>query len=149
MRRTTRIRRSSSSGSSEPWHSRVTATATLLEAGELPALGDPGVGPGNAAAWMFYRAALGAIQRLQGFFDDRVALGEVKPVDGRRSSASRPPRRGRVTLVDDHDLAWQRFCRRRAEYEPLIDALARLVDAPAGLWPAHEHAEAVASPSGG
>ena len=111
--------------SSEPWHSWVTATATLLEAANFRLSSIQASGAGNAAAWMFYRAALGAIQRLRGFFDYRV------------------------TLVDDHDLAWQRFCRRRAEYEPIIDALARLVDAPAGLWPAHEHVEAVASPSGG
>ena len=37
--------------------------------------------------------------------------------------------------MDDRDVAWERFCRRRTEYEPVLDALARLVDAPAGLWP--------------
>ena len=41
-----------------------------------------------------------------------------------------------VKLVDDRKVAWERFCRRRAEYEPVLDALARLVEAPAGLWPA-------------
>jgi hypothetical protein len=51
-----------------------------------------------------------------------------------------------VAIVDDHDLAWERFCRRRADYEPVVDALARLVDAPAGLWPSHEHVEKAASP---
>jgi hypothetical protein len=50
-----------------------------------------------------------------------------------------------VPIVDDHGLAWERFCRRRADYEPIVDALARLVDAPAGLWPSHEHVEKVAS----
>ena len=136
--------------SSEPWHSWVTATAALLEAANFRLSAIQASGAGNAAAWMFYRAALGAIQRLRGFFDYRVAVGEVKPVD--RTAFERVLAHLEVVgvvLVDDHDLAWQRFCHRRAEYEPLIDALARLVDAPAGLWPAHESAEAVASPSGG
>lgn len=135
--------------SSEPWHSWVTATATLLEAANFRLSAIQASGAGNAAAWIFYRAAVGAVQRLRGFFDYRVALGEVKPVDRDAFEGVLVHLEGvGVTLVDDHDLAWQRFCRRRAEYEPLIDALARLVDAPAGLWPAHEHVEAVASPSG-
>jgi hypothetical protein len=136
--------------SSEPWHSWVTATATLLEAANFRLSAIQASGAGNASAFMFYRAALGAIQRLRGFFDYRVTLGEVKPVPREKFEHVLVHLEGvGVTLVDDHDLAWQRFCRRRAEYEPIIDALARLVDAPAGLWPAHEHVEAVASPSGG
>jgi hypothetical protein len=135
--------------SSEPWHSWVTATAALLEAANFRLSSIQASGAGNAAAWMFYRAALGAIQRLRGFFDYRVTLGEVRPVPREKFEQVLAHLDGvGVTLVDDHDLAWQRFCRRRAEYEPIIDALARLVDAPAGLWPAHEHVEAVASPSG-
>jgi hypothetical protein len=135
--------------SSEPWHSWVTATAALLEAANFRLSSIQASGPGNAAAWMFYRAALGAIERLRGFFDYRVTLGEVRPVPREKFEHVLVHLDGvGVTLVDDHDLAWQRFCRRRAEYEPIIDALARLVDAPAGLWPAHEHVEAVASPSG-
>lgn len=132
--------------SSEPWHSWVTATATLLEAANFRLSAIQASGAGNAAAWMFYRAALGAIQRLRGFFDYRVATGEVKPVD--RDAFERVLvhlEEIGVAVVDDHQLAWERFCRRRADYEPLIDALARLVDAPAGLWPAHDHVEAVTS----
>jgi len=135
--------------SSEPWHSWVTATATLLEAANFRLSSIQASGAGNAAAWMFYRAGLGAIERLRGFFDYRVTLGEVKPVPREKFEHVLVHLEGvGVTIVDDHDLAWQRFCRRRAEYEPIIDALARLVDAPAGLWPAHDHVEAVASPSG-
>ena len=42
--------------SSEPWHSWVTATATLLEAANFRLSAIQASGAGNAAAWMFYRA---------------------------------------------------------------------------------------------
>src|SRR5206468_3245396 len=135
--------------SSEPWHSWVTATATLLEAANFRLSAIQASGPGNAAAWMFYRAGLGAVQRLRGFFDYRVADREVEPVDRAAFEGVLVHLEEiGVPLVDDHEVAWKRFCSRRADYEPLVDALARLVDAPAGLWPAHDHVEAVASPSG-
>ena len=122
--------------SSEPQHSWVTATATLLEAANfrLSAIDAPGAG--NAAAWMFYRAGLGAVGRLRGFYAYRVSDREVEPVD--RGEFDRVLSRFEevgVPVVEGRDVAWERFCRRRAEYEPVLDALARLVDAPAGLWP--------------
>ena len=122
--------------SSEAQHSWVTATATLLEAANfrLSAIDAPGAG--NAAAWMFYRAGLGAVQRLRGFFTYRVADREIEPVDrGEFERVLIRFKENGVQVVDDHELAWERFCRRRADYEPVLDALARLVDAPAGLWP--------------
>jgi hypothetical protein len=132
--------------SSEPWHSWVTATATLLEAANFRLSSIQASGPGNAAAWMFYRAALGAVGRLRAFFVSRVADRAVEPVDREAFEGVLVHLQEiGVPVVDDHDLAWQRFCRRRAEYEPVLDALARLVDAPAGLWPAQEQVEAVAS----
>src|SRR5579862_3829101 len=133
--------------SSEPWHSWVTAIATLLEAANFRLSAVQASGAGNAAAWMFYRAGLGAIGRLRAFFVGRVADRDVEPVD--REAFERVlvhlDEVG-VPIVDDHDLAWERFCARRADYEPIVDALARLVDAPAGLWPAHEHVDKIASP---
>jgi hypothetical protein len=132
--------------SSEPWHSWVTATATLLEAANFRLSAIQASGPGNASAWMFYRAALGAVGRLRSFFDYRIANREVEPVEWTAfERVLLHLEEIGVPLVDDHELAWQRFCKRRADYEPVVDALARLVDAPAGLWPAHEHVEAVAS----
>jgi hypothetical protein len=122
--------------SSEPQHSWVTATATLLEAANFRLSAIDASGAGNAAAWMFYRAGLGAVGRLRGFFAYRVADREVEPVD--RGEFERVLSRFEevgVPVVEDSQLAWERFCRRRAEYEPVLDALARLVDAPAGLWP--------------
>ena len=122
--------------SSEPSHSWVTATATLLEAANFRLSAIDATGPGNAAAWMFYRAGLGAVGRLRGFFAYRVADRDVQPVD--RAEFERVLvhfSEVGVNVVDDHELAWERFCRRRADYEPVLDALARLVDAPAGLWP--------------
>ncbi len=122
--------------SSEPWHSWVTAIATLLEAANFRLSAIQASGAGNAAAWMFYRAGLGAVQRLRGFFAYRVDDRAVEPVD--RTEFERVlvhfAEIG-VPVVDDHDMAWKRFCGRRAEYEPILDALARLVDAPGGLWP--------------
>ena len=123
--------------SSEPWHSWVTAIATLLEAANfrLSAIDAPGAG--NAAAWMFYRAGLGSVERLRGFYAYRVADREVEPVDrGEFERVLSHFAEVGVPVADDRELAWERFCRRRADYEPVLDALARLVDAPAGLWPA-------------
>jgi hypothetical protein len=131
--------------SSEPWHSWVTAVAALLEAANFRLSAIQASGAGNAAAWMFYRAALGAVSRLRAYFD-RVSDRIVEPVD--RAVFERVLLHLEeigVPVVDDHEVAWERFSRRRAEYEPVVDALARLVDAPAGLWPAHDHVEAVAS----
>ena len=122
--------------SSEPDHSWVSATATLLEAANFRLSAIDATGPGNAAAWMFYRAGLGAVQRLRAFFTYRVSDRDIEPVD--RAEFERVLvhfEEVGVSLVDDHELAWERFCRRRAEYEPVLDALARLVEAPAGLWP--------------
>jgi hypothetical protein len=131
--------------SSEPWHSWVTACAALLEAANFRLSSIQASGTGNAAAWMFYQAAIGALGRLRTYFG-RVDDRPVEAVD--RGSFERVllhlDEIG-VPVVDDHDLAWERFCRRRAVYEPVLDALARLVDAPAGLWPAHEHVDTVAS----
>lgn len=122
--------------SSEPRHSWVTATATLLEAANFRLSAIDASGAGNAAAWMFYRAGLGAVQRLRAFFDSRIADSEVEPVDrGEFERVLAHFAEVGVAVVDDHELAWERFCRRRADYEPVLDALARLVDAPAGLWP--------------
>lgn len=132
--------------SSEPWHSWVTATAALLEAANFRLSAIQASGPGNAAAWMFYRAASGSVGRLRAFFVGRVDDRPVEPVErGAFERVLHHLEEIGVPVVDDHELAWKRFCRRRAEYEPVLDALARLVDAPAGLWPAHDHVEAVAT----
>ena len=123
--------------SSEPWHSWVTAVATLLEAANFRLSAIQASGPGNAAAWMFYRAGMGAVARLRSFFGYRIADREVEPVD--RTAFERVLFHFEeigVPIVDDHDGAWERFSQRRADYEPVVDALARLVDAPAVLWPA-------------
>jgi hypothetical protein len=118
--------------SSEPDHSWVTATATLLEAANFRLSAIDAGGAGNAAAWMFYRAGLGAVQRLRAFFTYRVGDRDIAPVDRILAHFADVG----VNVVDDHELAWERFCRRRSEYEPVLDALGRLVDAPAGLFPA-------------
>ena len=123
--------------SSEPEHSWVTATATLLEAANFRLSAIDAKGAGNAAAWMFYRAGLGAVGRLRAFFSYRIDDQPIEPVD--RDEFERVLAHFAevgVSVVDDHEIAWERFCRRRADYEPVLDALARLVEAPAGLWPA-------------
>lgn len=132
--------------SSEPWHSWVTATAALLEAANFRLSSIQASGAGNASAWMFYRAALNSVGRLRAFFSYRIGDRPPEPVDRNEFEGvlSHFEEIG-VAIVDDHDVAWERFCRRRADYEPILDALARLVDAPAGLWPAHEHVDKVAS----
>jgi hypothetical protein len=123
--------------SSEPQHSWVTATATLLEAANFRLSAIDASGAGNAAAWMFYRAGLGAVQRLRAFFTYRIADREILPVDrGEFERVLAHFEEVGVPIIEDRGLAWERFCRRRADYEPVLDALARLVDAPEGLWPA-------------
>ncbi|HZE03787.1 MAG TPA: hypothetical protein VE127_01095, partial [Solirubrobacteraceae bacterium] len=89
--------------SSSPWHSWVTATAALLEAANFRLSAIQASGAGNAAAWMFYRAALGAVSRLRAYFD-RVGDRPVEPVD--RAVFERVllhlAEIG-VPIVDDHD----------------------------------------------
>ncbi len=124
--------------SSEPQHSWVTATATLLEAANFRLSSIDASGAGNAAAWMFYRAGSrsgAASPRRSSTY--RIADREIAPVDrGEFERVLAHFAEVGVNVVADRELAWERFCRRRAEYEPVLDALARLVDAPAGLWPA-------------
>ena len=133
--------------SSEPWHSWVTAVAALLEAANFRLSAIQASGAGNAAAWMFYRAGLGAVQRLRAFFVYRIDDRDIQPVDRQEfERVLAHLEEVGVDVVEDHHLAWERFCRRRADYEPVVDALARLVDAPAGLWPAEEHVHTLASP---
>jgi len=126
--------------SSEPDHSWVTAAAALIDAANLRLSAIKASGPGNAAAWMFYRAAIGSVVRLRRYFDDRVSDRPIMPVEQESFGRVLDHFAGAgVPIVEDRRLAWERFCRRRAEYEPVLDALARLVDAQAGLWPVHEH----------
>ena len=102
--------------------------------GELPALGDRGVGSGE-------RGGVDVLPRRSRRGAAAPRLLRV-PRRGPRGRAGRPrpsssafsstSRRSACPSSDDRELAWERFCRRRAEYEPILDALARLVDAPAG-----------------
>jgi hypothetical protein len=114
--------------SGTPAHSWVAALGAMLDAANLrlSALQDPG--GGNANAWFFYRAAVGVLVRLVGFF--RLPLPEPPRLD--RAAFDRTLRRFAelgVPVADDHDAAWERVTARWDEYEPLIVALGYLVDA--------------------
>jgi hypothetical protein len=120
--------------SSDPAQSWVTAIAALFDAANFRLSSIEAPGGGNAAAWMFYRAGLSVIRRLAAYFellpDEPVTVVERADFD---RVLARLQELG-VPLVADRDDAWERFSRRRAEYEPLIDGLTTLVDAPRSEW---------------
>ena len=121
--------------SSDPSQSWVTAIAALLDAANIRLSSIQASGAGNAAAWMFYRAGLGVVRRLGAYFrllpeagpSTVVVRGDFDRILVRLEAIG-------VPLVDDREAAWERFSRRRAEYEPVVDALTRLVDAPHSIW---------------
>ena len=126
--------------SSDPAHSWVTAIAALLDAANFRLSAVQASGAGNASAWMFYRAAFGVVTRLSGYFR-RFQDGTVATVV-ERAAFDRVLARFEsigVPLVDDPGVAWERFARRRAEYEPIVDELSALVDAPRSEWRISEH----------
>lgn len=115
--------------SAEPAHSWITAAGAVMDAANIRLSAIQASGAGNAAAWMFYRAATGVLARLAGFF--RLDLRPAAPVDRAAFAASlaRLEEIG-VPVVADREVAWQRFGGRWAEYEPIVAALGRLVEAP-------------------
>jgi hypothetical protein len=115
-------------------HSWVTAATALLDGANLRLSAIQASGAGNASAWMFYRAATGVLDRIGASFLTRtgeaataVSRTEFDRVLDRFDDAG-------VSLVDDRDLAWERFARRRSAYEPTVTALATLVDATLAPW---------------
>ncbi|MHB8469394.1 MAG: hypothetical protein ACYDCH_06520 [Gaiellaceae bacterium] len=120
--------------SSDSGHSWVTAFTALLDAANLRLSCIQASGAGNASAWMFFQAASGVISGLGRYF--RL------PDDMPRTTISRAEfdavlahfREVGVPLVDDLDDAWARFCRRRSQYEHVVDGLSAIVDAPPSKW---------------
>ena len=121
--------------SSDPGYSWVTAIAALLDAANFRLSAVQASGAGNASAWMFYRAASGVVTRLGAYFR---RLQEAVPATAlSRSEFDRVLARFEeigVPLVADRDDAWDRFVRRRVVYEPLVEELSALVDAPGSEW---------------
>jgi hypothetical protein len=116
--------------SGEPAHSWVVAVGTMLDAANFRLSVMQASGSGNASAWFFYRAASAVTARLAAFY--RLDLREPEPL--RRTDFERAlGRLGQlgVPLSDDREVAWQRLTRRWDEYEPVVGALGRLVEAPA------------------
>lgn len=114
--------------SSAPAHSWVAALGAMMDAANLRLSALQASGAGNASAWFFYRAAVGVLARLVGFF--RLELREPPALERRAfdDTLRRFAELG-VPVVDDHDVAWERVTRRWEEYEPFVAALGRLVDA--------------------
>jgi 3-methyladenine DNA glycosylase/8-oxoguanine DNA glycosylase len=120
--------------SSDPAHSWVNAVTALLDAANLRLSAIQASGGVNASAWMFYRAATGVLERVGGYFsvradeaETRVSRAQFEQILGRFTATG-------VQVVDDCEVAWERFRRRRSQYEPVVDALARLVDAPEQIF---------------
>jgi hypothetical protein len=122
--------------SSNPAQSWVTAIAALLDGANFRLSAIQASGAGNASAWMFYRATIGVIARLGAYFsreapaatnDTTVTRADFDRVLGRFGEIG-------VPLAEDNDAAWERFARRRAEYEPIVRRLSALVDAPPSEW---------------
>jgi len=122
--------------SSDPEHSWVTAIVALLDAANFRLSAVQASGAGNAGAWMFYRAGIGVVARLSGFFGRRIRVEEHRTIHTRAEFEAVLARFREigVPVVEDWDGAWERFARRRAEYEPVIERLSALVDAPPSEW---------------
>jgi len=115
--------------SGEPAHSWVVAVGAMLDAANLRLSVMQASGGGNASAWFFYRAASGVMARLAAFF--RLELREPVPFERTDFDRAIDHLEGLgVPLADDRDLSWQRLVRRWEEYEPVVAALSRLVEAP-------------------
>jgi hypothetical protein len=115
--------------SGEPAHSWVVAVGAMLDAANLRLSAMQASGAGNASAWFFYRAASGVMARLAAFY--RLELREPQPLA--RSNFDRALGQLEtlgVPLAEDREAAWRRLSRRWDEYEPVVAALSRLVEAP-------------------
>lgn len=115
--------------SADAAHSWVVATGMMIDTANVRLSLMQASGPGNANAWFFYRAATGVLARLAAFF--RMTLRDPQQLD--RADFDRAVAHLEelgVPLVDDVELAWQRLTRRWDEYEPVVAALGRLVEAP-------------------
>jgi hypothetical protein len=115
--------------SAEPAHSWITASGAIIDAANVRLSAIQASGAGNASAWFFYRAATGVLARLAGFF--RLDLRPAPQLERGRFERALDHLDGLgVPLVADRDQAWHRFTRRWEEYEPIVSALGRLVEAP-------------------
>jgi hypothetical protein len=115
--------------SGEPAHSWVVAVGAMLDAANLRLSAMQASGAGNASAWFFYRAASGVTARLAAFY--RLELREPQPLarpDFDRALGQLETLG--VPLAEDREAAWRRLSRRWDEYEPVVAALSRLVEAP-------------------
>jgi len=122
--------------SSDPAQSWVTAIAALLDGANFRLSAIQASGAGNASAWMFYRATTGVVARLGAYFNRGNGIEPHETIVTRADFDRVLARFAEigVPLVADNDVAWERFARRRAEYEPIVDRLAALVDAPPSEW---------------
>ena len=120
--------------SANPGHSWVTAAGTLLDAANLRMSAIDSFGEGNAAAWMYLQAGTGVLRRLAGFFQVSIDSGEVSVSRAEFDTALDELEAAGLPLVGDRGQAWERFRRRRAEYDGALLGLASLVDAPPAEW---------------
>ena len=105
--------------------------------GELPALGDRGAGSGERGRVdvLPRRVRRGAAAaRRSSSTASRIARSR-RSIAASSSAFSSASRRRACPSRATTSSRGSGSAGRRAEYEPILDALARLVDAPAGLWP--------------
>jgi hypothetical protein len=123
--------------SSTPAHSWVTALGCLLDASNLRVSAIRHPGGGNTDAYMFHLAASAVIRRIAAFFgivldlEDGVAAS-VTP--GELDEALAAMAAAGVPMVEDLDLARERFFARRAQYDRALLGLCRAVEAPPAPW---------------
>lgn len=116
--------------SGEPAHAWTNGVGAMIDAANFRLSAIAASGPGNASAWFFYRAATGVLARIAAFF--RLDLRPSDAID-RAEFEAELDRLGElgVPIVADRDQAFAWFLGRWQEYEPIVAALGRLVEAPA------------------
>ena len=123
--------------SATPEHSWLTAAATLLDAANLRMSAVVLPSGGNADAWMYLLAGTGVVRRMATYF--RVPVDHDGPL---RLSATEfdgaidELEAAGVPIDTDRAAIWERFSRRREQYEPAVLGLAGLLDAAPAPWSA-------------
>jgi len=120
--------------SANPAHSWVNAAGTLLDAANLRMSAIDSPSDGNAAAWMFLQAGTAVLCRIAGFYQITTALKESSVTRREFDDALDELVTAGLPVVEDRDLAWERFSVRRAEYDHALLGLSTLVEAPPAMW---------------
>jgi hypothetical protein len=120
--------------SPDPNRSWVTAAVALLDAANLRMAAVVAPGAGNQDAWMLLRAGTGVIRELARFFQLATTSDTCSVTRGEFDGALSRLAAAGIPIEPDAEVAWQRFARRRAEYDAAALGLCAFVEAPPAPW---------------